>query len=54
MGGCWSQHGPELLGHRAALFDSEQRMVFGATTFQGNGAILVSGDDPHTLHEWNV
>jgi dihydrofolate reductase len=53
-GGYWGKHGPELLEHRAALFDSEQRMVFGATTFRENAEIMVSGDDPHTLHEWNV
>jgi dihydrofolate reductase len=53
-GGYWSKHGPELLEHRAALFDTEQRMVFGATTFRENAAILTSGLDPHSLHEWNV
>src|SRR3978361_238186 len=53
-GGYWSKHGPELLEHRAALFDTEQRMVFGATTFRENADIMVSGTDPHTLHEWNV
>jgi dihydrofolate reductase len=53
-GGYWSKQGPELLEHRAALFDSEQRMVFGATTFRENAAIMVSGNDPHTRHEWNV
>ena len=53
-GGYWGKHGPELLDHRAALFDTEQRMVFGATTFRENAEILVSGDDPHTRHEWNV
>ena len=53
-GGYWSKHGPELLEHRAALFDIEQRMVFGATTFRENAEILTSGTDPHTLHEWNI
>ena len=53
-GGYWSKHGPELLEHRAALFDTEQRMVFGATTFRENAKIMTSGTDPHTLHEWNV
>lgn len=33
-GGYWSKQGAELLDHRAALFDTEQRMVFGATTFR--------------------
>ncbi len=53
-GGYWSEQGPELLAHRASLFDSEQRMVFGATTFRENAAILLSGDDPHSHDEWNV
>lgn len=53
-GGYWSKQGPELLEHRAALFETEQRMVFGATTFRENAAILLSGDDPHALDEWNV
>jgi dihydrofolate reductase len=53
-GGYWSKQGPELLEHRASLFDSEQRMVFGATTFRENAEILLSGDDPHSRDEWNV
>jgi len=53
-GGYWGKQGPELLSHRASLFDTEQRMVFGATTFRENAAILLSGDDPHSQDEWNV
>jgi dihydrofolate reductase len=53
-GGYWSKQGPELLEHRASLFATEQRMVFGATTFRENAAIMTSGLDPHTQHEWNV
>ena len=53
-GGYWSKQGPELLEHRASLFDTEQRMVFGATTFRENAEILLSGDDPHSRDEWNV
>jgi dihydrofolate reductase len=53
-GGYWSKQGPELLEHRAALFDTEQRMVFGATTFRENAQILLSGTDPHAQDEWNV
>ena len=53
-GGYWGKQGPELLSHRAALFDTEQRMVFGATTFRENAAILLSGDDPNSQDEWNV
>jgi dihydrofolate reductase len=53
-GGYWSKQGPELLEHRAALFDTEQRMVFGATTFRENAQIMSSGIDPHSLDQWNV
>lgn len=52
-GGYWGKQGPDLLAHRAALFDTEQRMVFGATTFRENAAILLSGEDPHSHDEWN-
>ncbi len=52
-GGYWSKQGPELLAHRASLFDAPQRMVYGATTFREMAEIF-SGTDPHTLDEWNV
>ena len=53
-GGYWGKQGPELLEHRAALFDTEQRMVFGATTFRETAGIMTSGIDPNALDEWNV
>ena len=53
-GGYWGKQGPELLEHRAALFDTEQRMVFGATTFREMAQIMTSGIDPNALDEWNV
>lgn len=52
-GGYWSKQGPELLEYRAALFDTEQRMVFGATTFRENAEILLHTDDPNNQDEWN-
>ena len=33
-GGYWGKQGPELLEHRLDSFRSDQRMVFGATTFR--------------------
>ena len=33
-GGYWGKQGPELLSRRLALFDTNLRMVFGATTFR--------------------
>ena len=32
--GYWGKQGPELLDHRLALYDAEQRMVFGANTYR--------------------
>jgi dihydrofolate reductase len=52
-GGYWSTQGPELLAYRAALFDTEQRMVFGATTFRQNAEMLLRSDDPNSQDEWN-
>jgi dihydrofolate reductase len=33
-GGYWGKQGPELLDHLLALFDEEQRIVFGANTYR--------------------
>jgi dihydrofolate reductase len=33
-GGYWDKQGSELLDHRLALYGEEQRMVFGANTYQ--------------------
>jgi len=33
-GGYWGKQGPELLAHRLAVYNAEQRMVFGANTYR--------------------
>jgi dihydrofolate reductase len=33
-GGYWGKQGPELLARRLAMYDAEQRMVFGANTYR--------------------
>src|SRR6201982_1298814 len=38
--GYWGKQGPELLDHRLALFDTEQRMVFGAHTYRAFAQML--------------
>ena len=48
-GGYWGKQGPELLAHRLAQYDDEQRMVFGATTYRTNARILA---DPGSLDPW--
>ncbi|MFC3452404.1 dihydrofolate reductase family protein [Amycolatopsis speibonae] len=42
-GGYWGKQGPEFLERRVALYGEKQRMVFGATTFRENIAMLSSG-----------
>jgi dihydrofolate reductase len=46
--GYWGKQGPELLEHRLALYEPEQRMVFGANTYRAFAQMLASsseGDD---------
>ena len=43
--GYWGKQGPELLDHRLALYDGEQRMVFGATTFRQFVQMLAEATD---------
>ena len=46
-GGYWGKQGPELLDHRLALYDAEQRMVFGANTYRLFVRLLASStEDP--------
>jgi dihydrofolate reductase len=52
--GYWGKQGPELLARRSALFDTGQRMVYGATTFREMAAIMSAGIDPNSLDEWNI
>ena len=40
--GYWGKQGPELLAHRLALYDGEQRMVFGATTYRAFASMLAA------------
>jgi dihydrofolate reductase len=41
-GGYWGKQGPELLDRRLALYDAEQRMVFGANTYRQFVRLLAS------------
>ena len=44
-GGYWGKQGPELLAHRLALYEQEQRMVFGATTYRAHAQILAASTE---------
>jgi dihydrofolate reductase len=43
--GYWGKQGPELLDHRLALYDAEQRMVFGANTYRAFAQMLASSTE---------
>ncbi|SEE17474.1 dihydrofolate reductase family protein [Jiangella alba] len=43
--GYWGKQGPELLDHRLSLYDEEQRMVFGATTYRAFARMLAESTD---------
>ena len=53
-GGYWGKQGPELLDHRLALYDAEQRMVFGANTYrQFVQALGSSTEESDEVDAWN-
>ena len=51
-GGYWGKQGPELLDHRLASFDAEQRMVFGANTYRLFVELLGSGTEESVGDPW--
>jgi len=51
--GYWGKQGPELLERRLALYDQEQRMVFGANTYRAFARMLASSTEvPEVLDPW--
>ena len=58
--GYWGKQGPELLDHRLALYDDDQRMVFGANTYRLFVGMLADSTeesevrDPWVTRMWNT
>src|SRR5947207_12494110 len=50
-GGYWGKQGPELLDHRLSLYDSEQRMVFGASTYRAFAQMLASSTEESEVRD---
>ncbi len=44
-GGYWGKQGPELLDHRLAVYEAEQRMVFGPGTYRAFAQMLAPGTE---------
>ena len=49
--GYWGKQGPELLDHRLAVYNDEQRMVFGANTYRAFAQMLASADDNAEVYD---
>ena len=49
--GYWGKQGPELLDHRLSLFDTEQRMVFGATTYRAFAGMLAASTEESEVRD---
>jgi dihydrofolate reductase len=43
--GYWGKQGPELLEHRLAVYEQEQRLVLGATTYRAFAQMLAESTD---------
>jgi dihydrofolate reductase len=50
-GGYWGKQGPELLDHRLALYEAEQRMVFGANTYRAFARMLASSSEESEVRD---
>jgi dihydrofolate reductase len=51
--GYWGKQGPELLEHRLGLYGEQQRMVFGAKTYQAFEQMLAeSTEDSEVRDPW--
>jgi dihydrofolate reductase len=50
-GGYWGKQGPELLDHRLALYEEEQRMVFGANTYRLFAQMLASSTEESEVRD---
>src|SRR5438132_9492448 len=53
--GYWGKQGPELLDHRLALYNENQRMVFGANTYRAFAQMLATGtEDSDVRDPWVI
>ena len=49
--GYWGKQGPELLDHRLALYNEDQRMVFGANTYRAFAQMLASSTEDSDVRD---
>ncbi|MEY2242312.1 dihydrofolate reductase family protein [Streptomyces sp. BF23-18] len=49
--GYWGKQGPELLDRRLALYDEDQRMVFGANTYRAFAQMIAASTDESDVRD---
>jgi dihydrofolate reductase len=49
--GYWGKQGPELLDHRLAVYNEDQRMVLGAHTYRAFAQMLAHSDEDAGVHD---
>ncbi|MCP9954248.1 dihydrofolate reductase family protein [Actinomadura madurae] len=49
--GYWGKQGPELLDHRLALYNEEQRLVLGATTYRAFAQMVAESTEDSDVHD---
>lgn len=49
--GYWGKQGPELLDHRLALYEPEQRMVLGANTYRACAQMLAASTEESDVRD---
>jgi dihydrofolate reductase len=49
--GYWGKQGPELLKHRLAVYDVDQRMVFGANTYRAFAQMLAAATEESEVRD---
>ena len=50
-GGYWGKQGPELLDHRLAQHEGDQRMVFGANTYRAFAEMLAASTEESEVRD---
>ena len=49
--GYWGKQGPELLDHRLAIYDEDQRMILGANTYKAFARMLASSTEESEVRD---
>lgn len=50
-GGYWGKQGPELLARRLAVYEPDQRMILGATTYRAFARMLAASGEYAEVHD---